>query len=65
MMLKNLKKFSKKGFTYAANGDLVTFGIIPTHAESGFGYIESELLINKKNIEGSRIKQFIEKPQMN
>ena len=61
--VKKFKKVLKKGFTYAANGDLVTFGIIPTHADTGYGYIESELLINKKNIEGSRIKPFIEKPQ--
>jgi len=37
----------------AADGWLVAFGIAPTRAETGFGYIEAD---------GERIKRFIEKP---
>ena len=42
--------------------NLVTFGIVPTHPETGYGYIESEILLNKKHNSGSKIKKFIEKP---
>ena len=56
------KKVLEKSFEYAKNGDLVTFGIIPNYAETGYGYIESELTLDKGKTEGSRIKKFIEKP---
>ena len=39
--VKKYKKVLKKGFTYAENDNLVTFGIIPTHADTGYGYIET------------------------
>ncbi len=46
----------------AQQGKLVTFGIVPTHAETGYGYI-------KKGTEQSsgvfEVKQFVEKPNQN
>ena len=39
-----------------------TFGVIPNRPETGYGYIESESVLNKENIDGVRIKKFIEKP---
>ena len=58
------KKIIQKGFNEAIKGDLVTFGVVPTSPETGFGYIESykQLTINN---ELSRIKRFIEKPKKN
>ena len=42
-------------------GNLVTFGVLPTRPETGYGYIEAfEKLTKNNNI--SRIKKFVEKP---
>jgi mannose-1-phosphate guanylyltransferase len=44
-------------------GTLVTFGIKPTRAETGYGYIErGELLEMRQGIPVNRVKQFREKP---
>ena len=56
-------KALKKGFKYALQDNLVTFGIVPNYAETGYGYIESEDNLNNKDIEVSKIKKFIEKPK--
>ena len=61
----NDEEFTKiigKGIAKAKSGSLVTFGVIPTYPETGYGYIESEDLIVEKKDEGSRIIRFIEKP---
>lgn len=44
--------------TLAQKNKLVTFGIVPTHAETGYGYIE------KGNVEGAGfvVQRFVEKP---
>lgn len=42
----------------ANQNKLVTFGIVPAHAETGYGYIEKGTPID----EGFLIKQFVEKP---
>ena len=55
-------KVLKQGFTSALENNLVTFGIVPNHPETGYGYIESEFVLDKNNIKGSRIRRFIEKP---
>ena len=44
-------------------GRLVTFGIIPSSPETGFGYIESEEKLSVK-IKASPIIRFIEKPDI-
>jgi mannose-1-phosphate guanylyltransferase/mannose-6-phosphate isomerase len=42
-----------------SKGKLVTFGIVPTHANTGYGYIKS----SKENINGSyKVEEFVEKP---
>ncbi len=64
-IIKDLNIFSKvlqKGCESALENNLVTFGIIPKNPETGYGYIESEFVLDNKNIKGSRIKRFIEKP---
>ncbi|MEN5089805.1 mannose-1-phosphate guanylyltransferase/mannose-6-phosphate isomerase [Pseudomonas protegens] len=43
----------------AEQGWLVTFGIVPTHAETGFGYIEKGQGLNSESFQVSR---FVEKP---
>lgn len=43
---------------YAEQGKIVTFGIVPTSPETGFGYIQGE----KGSSQALKIKQFVEKP---
>lgn len=47
--------------TAAEAGKLVTFGILPTHPETGFGYIRSDAQIGQG---ASPVERFIEKPDM-
>ncbi|KMM80730.1 mannose-1-phosphate guanylyltransferase/mannose-6-phosphate isomerase [Pseudomonas deceptionensis] len=45
----------------AQDGKLVTFGIVPTHAETGYGYIEQG---GDVGIGGFRVNRFVEKPDL-
>ncbi len=45
----------KQASELARQGNLVTFGIVPTAPETGFGYIEAE---------GQAVKRFVEKPSL-
>lgn len=50
-----------RGLEAVSQGQLVTFGITPTHAETAYGYLE---LATIPEIEGAAVplKQFVEKP---
>tara|TARA_Y100001968_G_scaffold226184_1_gene208962 strand:+ start:438 stop:1886 length:1449 start_codon:yes stop_codon:yes gene_type:complete len=51
------------GRKFAEQGRLVTFGIIPSGPETGYGYIEAiSSLENKQNPIGVDIARFVEKP---
>lgn len=52
-----------RGLDAVAQGQLVTFGITPTHAETAYGYLE---LANTPDENGSPVplKQFVEKPDL-
>ena len=51
----------KIGLSYVEKGKLVTFGIKPTHPETGYGYLElSETLIDSSGT--AELKSFVEKP---
>lgn len=45
----------------ANQNKLVTFGIVPTHAETGYGYIKKG---SKLDI-GNKVEKFVEKPDLN
>ena len=60
---ENFKKVIKDGLFYAQKGSLVTFGVIPNSPETGYGYIESHQELTK-NKTSSKIKKFIEKPNL-
>ncbi|ODN42966.1 mannose-1-phosphate guanylyltransferase/mannose-6-phosphate isomerase [Piscirickettsia litoralis] len=47
----------------AANDQLVTFGIKPTHPESGYGYIQAGETLNHLN-NGFKVSRFVEKPDL-
>ena len=59
---RNLIEVAKE---YSSNNKLVTFGVIPSSPETGYGYIKSEKPLNKKTFEGVNISEFIEKPTLN
>ena len=64
-LIENTKKFLdviNEAIPYANEGRLVTFGIVPKSAETGYGYIESYDQLTKKCL-ASKIKSFIEKPE--
>ena len=64
-LIKDNQRFIKSlesAIDMAKNNKISTFGIIPTSAETGYGYIESTNNLNLKTLEGSKIKRFIEKP---
>ena len=58
----NFLKSIDSAINLALKDRLVTFGVIPTSAETGFGYIESFKKLNIETYQGSEISQFIEKP---
>ena len=53
------------GIMYAEEGRLVTFGIVPTSPETGYGYIEASKPLQSEPIKGEPITRFIEKPDQN
>ncbi|QTL39803.1 mannose-1-phosphate guanylyltransferase/mannose-6-phosphate isomerase [Xenorhabdus budapestensis] len=51
-------KVVQQAIPYATAGKLVTFGIVPTHAETGYGYIQRGV----KQEDAFTVAQFVEKP---
>jgi mannose-1-phosphate guanylyltransferase len=51
----------KAALPLADAGKLVTFGIVPTHAETGYGYLEKGDSIGEG---GFRVNRFVEKPDL-
>lgn len=51
----------KEALTLAESGKLVTFGIMPTKPETGYGYIEKGMQIDN----GFEVSAFVEKPNLN
>lgn len=43
-------------------GHLVTFGVIPTAPETGFGYIEAGEVLDERK--GAKVRRFVEKPDL-
>ena len=53
----------RKGLDQVTNGKLVTFGITPTHPETGYGYLElSNEIFASSDVE--RVARFVEKPDL-
>jgi len=48
-----------KGLHSVKDGNLVTFGVKPTHPETGYGYLEAK---NVSGTEPTRVTKFVEKP---
>ncbi len=54
----------KLGLVQASKDKLITFGIVPNSPETGYGYIKSEIPLKDDHFIGSKIKGFIEKPNL-
>lgn len=60
-VIKNQIAFEQsvqKAAVAAEQGKMVTFGIVPTHAETGYGYIKRGDI----ELDGFKVDQFVEKP---
>jgi len=65
--IKNSQKFLKiidEGLNQAQINKLVTFGIIPTSPEIGYGYIKADKPFDDNEIKGIKIEKFLEKPDL-
>lgn len=63
-IIKDVEKYIEiiqSGYNYALQDRLVTFGVIPTSPETGYGYIESDEIISEEKKAYSIIR-FVEKP---
>jgi len=59
-----LKEAISKGTKYCNEGKIITFGINPTSAETGYGYIKTKRSKNRHNDSAFEIEKFIEKPNL-
>ena len=59
---ENFVEAIKKGISYSEDNNLVTFGIVPTSPHTGYGYIQGKEPFDEKEIKGTKIVKFIEKP---
>ncbi len=48
----------------ASDGKLVTFGIVPTHPETGYGYIKASKTLTGNSEQVSPVDNFVEKPDL-
>ena len=65
--IKDKKRFQEiinKGIEYSQENKLVTFGVVPRSPETGYGYIQGEVPCNKDSVIGTKVKKFIEKPDL-
>lgn len=63
-LIKDVEAFQtciQTALPLAQNGKLVTFGIVPTHAETGYGYIEQGIDVG---VGGFKVSRFVEKPDL-
>ncbi|KUJ83638.1 mannose-1-phosphate guanylyltransferase/mannose-6-phosphate isomerase [Microbulbifer flavimaris] len=64
-VIRDLDAFTKaiqKACESAQQGELVTFGIVPTAPETGYGYIRRKNSNGNNRLDASRVEQFVEKP---
>lgn len=70
-VIKDLRAFQEAVMdaeVFAEQGKLVTFGIIPTNAETGYGYIKQGSKLSQHGLtraaEGFEVDSFVEKPDL-
>ena len=63
--IKNIEKFHlaiKNSIDIALKGNLVIFGVDPTYASTGYGYIKSENKLENNQTLANKVDHFLEKP---
>ncbi len=63
--IKEIQKFHdaiNTGINHAFENQLVIFGVVPSSAETGYGYIKSKTPFKQNNNKGIKVEKFIEKP---
>ena len=60
----NFIEVINKGVEFARKDKLVSFGIVPTSPQTGYGYIKAEKPLDAKKISGENILEFTEKPNL-
>ena len=66
-VFQNLASFEeavRAGEHAAAEGAMVTFGIVPTHAETGYGYVKAKALNAGAQSLPRPVEAFVEKPDL-
>lgn len=66
-LIKNTSAFTKaveSAASYAACDKLVTFGVIPTSAETGYGYIRLGSELQYNHCQAYQVDAFVEKPSL-
>lgn len=66
-IVKDIPAFQKAVLaakTFAEQDKLVTFGIVPTHAETGYGYIKQGGAQTQNESSGYDVAGFVEKPEL-
>ena len=53
-----------KARKYCEENKIVTFGVVPTSPETGYGYIKSSLPLDERELKAYHIEKFIEKPNL-
>ena len=65
--IENSSKFVETieiAFKYVQKNKLLTFGVVPTSPNTGYGYIKSETPFDPKDLRANKIVKFIEKPDL-
>ena len=60
--MHSFQKAVRVGLSSAQDGKLVTFGIKPTHAETGYGYVQASTSLKADQV--STVERFVEKPDL-
>ncbi len=60
--IDNFQYAIKNSIELALKDNLVIFGVPPTYPSTGYGYIKSESQLDLNTCSGSKVDQFIEKP---
>lgn len=61
---KTFHEAIKRAVTFAEKGSLVTFGIVPTGPETGYGYIHRGESLNDQLVSPYKVQRFVEKPNL-
>ena len=61
---ERFKKTIENSIELASDGNLIIFGIIPSHPAIGYGYIKSESKLKTDKFTANKVKKFIEKPDI-